>query len=109
MNDTSTYKVTTPYDGLTQFSFPHHKCVLSVGCGPNHYASWVVGERFGPKGSHHIPTSYEIGVFGEDGDLIQITSHDTVAGWQPIDMVQTILQKMERSDFNIKDLELFCE
>ena len=68
-----------------------------------------MGERFGPKGSQHLPTSYEIGVFHEDGDLIQITSHDTVAGWQPIDMVQTILDKMSQADFNFKDLEMFCD
>jgi|TARA_Y100000310_G_scaffold187534_1_gene187575 hypothetical protein len=108
MNDTITYKVTTPSDGLTQFTFTHHNCILSVGCGPNHYASWVVGDRDddGPK---HLPTSYEVAVFGEDGHLIQITSYDTVAGWQPIDMVQTLLDKMGRDDFNIKDLEFYCD
>ena len=100
--------VTIPRDGLTHFSFPHHKCILSVGCGPNHYATWVVGDRDsdGPK---HLPTSYEIGVFGEDGDLIQITSYDTVASYQRIDMVRTILDKMALDNFNIKDLEMFCD
>lgn len=60
----------------------------------------------GPK---YFPLSYEIGVRGEDGELIQITSYDTVAPYQSLDMVQTILQKMERDGFNIKDLELFCD
>lgn len=109
MIDSFKATVTTPRDGLTQFSFPHHKGVLSVGSGPNHYATWVVGDRDddGPK---HLPTSYEIAVMrGSDGGLIQITSHDTVAAYQRIDMVQTILDKMSQADFNIGDLEFFCD
>jgi hypothetical protein len=108
MNDTMTHKVTCPRNGLTQFSFPHHKCVLSVGSGPNHYATWVVGDRDsdGPK---HLPTSYELAVMNEDGDLIQITSYDTVAAYQRIDMVQILLDKMSQTDFDVRDLELFCD
>ena len=108
MIESQTATVTIPRDGLTQFSFPHHKCILSVGSGPNHYATWVIGDRDddGPK---HLPTSYELAVINEEGDLIQITSYDTVASYQRIDMVRIILDKMGREDFNIKDLELFCE
>ena len=109
MIESQTATVTNPVAGLTHFSFPHHKCILSVSYKTGSYATFVVGDRWDDTKDQHIPTSYEIGVFGEDGDLIQITSCDTVAPYQRIDMVQTILQKMERDDFNIKDLELFCD
>ena len=108
MNDTITYTVTTPRAGLTQFTFPNGY-VLSVGAGSGHYASWVVGDRYDREGTQHIPTSYEVAVLDPNGSFIPLTSCDDVAGWQSLDIVQTILGKMERDNFNPKDLELFCE
>ena len=100
--------MTTPRTGLTQFNFASGY-ILSVGYGMGHYASWVAGERFGPEGSQHIPTSFEVAVMDPNGDFLPITSSDQVAGWQSLDMVQTLVAKMERDNFNPKDLELFCD
>ena len=108
LESTSNYTVTTPRTGLTQLTFTNGY-VLSIGAGAGHYASWVVGERFGPEGSQHIPTSYELAVLDPNGIFIPLTSCDDVAGWQPLDMVQTIIQKMERDNFNPKDLEFYCD
>lgn len=110
MNDTkNTFTVTTsPKAGLTQFTFSNGY-VLSVGYGAGHYASWLIGERFGPEGSQHIPTSFEVAVMDPNGDFIKLTYCDAVAGWQSPDMVQTLLNKMGSEDFNPKDLELFCD
>ncbi len=104
----NSYTTETPRVGLTQFTFSNG-WVLSVGYGSGHYASWVVGERFGPEGSHFFPTSYEVAVLSPAGDMVSLTEHDSVAGWQSLDMVQTILQKMEREDFTPSDLTLYCE
>ena len=108
METLNTYTVTTPRVGLTQFNFANHY-TLSVGYGAGHYASWIDGERFGPEGSQHIPTSYEVAVLNPNGDFIKLTSCDDVAGWQSLDMVQTLVQKLERENFDPRDLELFCD
>jgi len=108
MNDTITYTVTTPKVGLTQLTFANGY-VLSIGAGTGHYASWLVGNRYDREGSQHIPTSYEVAVLAPNGSFIPLTSCDDVAGFQSLDTVQTILGKMERDNFNPKDLELFCE
>jgi hypothetical protein len=109
MNDMkNTFTVTTPRTGLTQFTFSNG-FVLSIGYGAGHYASWLVGERFGPEGSQHIPTSFEVAVMDPDGNFLPITSNDQVAGWQSLDMVQALADKMSRDNFNPKDLELYCD
>tara|TARA_R110000796_G_scaffold9573_6_gene32601 strand:+ start:498 stop:827 length:330 start_codon:yes stop_codon:yes gene_type:complete len=108
MNDTkNTFTVTTPRAGLTQFTFSNGY-VLSVGCGAGHYASWVVGERFGPEGSQHFPTSFEVAVMDPNGDFLPINISDDVAGWQSLDIVQALKDKMGRDTFDPKDLHFFC-
>jgi len=109
MIESQTATVTSPVSGLSHFSFPHHKCILSVAYKSGSYATFVAGDRFSDTKDQHIPLTYELAVFNEDSELIQITSHDTVAAYQRVDMIQTILDKMGREDFNIKDLELFCD
>ena len=109
MNESQTATVPLQGPGLTHFSFPHHKCILSVSCKRGSYATFVVGDRWSDPKDQHIPLTYELGVFNEDSELIQLTSVDTVAPYQRVDMIQTILDKMGREDFNIKDLELFCD
>ena len=99
LETTSNYTVTTPREGLVQATFKNG-CILSIGYGEGHYATHLLGV---------IPTSFEIAVFGPDGHFIALTDYDDVAGSQSLDMVQTILQKMERENFDPKDLELFCE
>jgi hypothetical protein len=104
----NTFTVTTPRVGLTQFTFSNGY-VLSVGYGAGHYASWLVGERFGPEGSQHIPISFEVAVINPNKNFIKLTSCDDVAARQSPDRVQTLLNKMGSEDFNPKDLELFCD
>ena len=108
LESTSNYTVTTPRTGLTQLTFSNGY-VLSIGAGAGHYASWVVGDRYDREGTQHIPTSYEVAVLDPNGDFIKLTSCDDVAGWQSLDIVQTILGKMGRDNFNPKDLEHICE
>ena len=107
-NNTNNFTVTTPRDGLTQFTFSNGY-VLAIGYGAGHYASWLDGERFGAEGTQHIPTSFEVAVMDPNGDFLPITSSDQVAGWQSLDMVQTLKEKMNRDNFNPKDLHLFCD
>jgi hypothetical protein len=102
------YSVTTPRTGLTQFTFSNG-CVLSVGYSRLHYASWMVGDRSGPEGSQHIPTSFEVEVRNGNGSCIWLTHFDSVAGWQSPSVVATLIQKMSREDFNPVDLIYFCE
>ena len=101
MNDTINYTVKEVRPGLVQATF-ENGCILSIGFGEGHYATHLFDGSL-------IPTSYEVAVFGPDGNFIKLTSYDDVAGSQSIDTVQTILQKMERDNFDPKDLELFCE
>jgi hypothetical protein len=109
MSESRKATVTNPCDGLVQASFPHHKCRLSIAFKTGSYATFLFGERYDTPERQHIPLSYEIGVFNEEGSLIQITPYDTVAPYQTLDMVRTILAKMEDEDFNPKDLEMFCD
>ena len=108
MKNNTSYTVTTPRTGLTQFNFANGY-VLSIGYGAGHYASWMSGERFGPEGSQHIPTSFEVAVMDQNGNFVRLTDCDDVAGWQSLDMVQTLKEKMNRDNFNPKDLHLFCD
>ena len=105
----NTITVSRPRDGLKQFTFSHHGYKLSVGFGANHYASWMVGERFGPEGSQHFPTTYEVAVLDEDDNFLPLTSMDQVAGWQSPDVVEALIQKMSRDDFDHKDLKFYCD
>ncbi len=98
MNDTKKYTVKHPREGLTQFVF-ENGYTLSVGCGKMHYSHNLGG----------IPTSFEIAVVRPFGGFVPLTEHDDVAGYQPLSMVETLLQKMGRDDFDAHDLELFCE
>ena len=104
----NTFTVTTPRAGLTQFTFSNGY-VLSVGYGAGHYADFLVGDRLGPEGSQHIPTSFEVAVMDPNREFIKLTYYDDVAARQSPDMVQKLLNKMGSEDFNPKDLELFCD
>tara|TARA_R110002012_G_scaffold318011_1_gene535421 strand:- start:560 stop:889 length:330 start_codon:yes stop_codon:yes gene_type:complete len=109
MNDKkNTFTVTNPRDGLTQLTFSNGY-VLSIGYGAGHYASWLVGDRFGPDGSHYIPTSYEVAVMDPNGAFLPIYGMDDVAGWQSLDIVQALKDRMSRDTFDPKDLHLFCD
>jgi len=107
MNDTINYTVKETHPGLVQANF-ENGYTLSIGFGAGHYATYLFGSsRLGKPG--FIPTSYEIAVLDPNGDFIKLTEYDDVAGQQSLDMVQTILQKMERDNFDPKDLELYCD
>ncbi len=105
----NTITVSRPRDGLKQFTFSHHSYKLSVGYGHGHYASWMVGERFGKEGSQHFPTSFEVAVLDEDRNFLPLTSCDDVAGWQSPDVVEALIKKMSRDDFDHKDLKFYCD
>ena len=106
MNDTMTYTVKEVRPGLVQATFTNGY-ILSIGFGEGHYATHLFDGPLGKPG--FIPTSFEVAVLDPKGDFIKLTEYDDVAGQQSLDMVQTILQKMERENFNPKDLELYCE
>ena len=98
----NSYTLSTPRTGLTQLTFPNGY-VLSIGYGTGHYASWVIGERFGPEGSHHFPTSFELAVMDKNGGFIPIGNHDDVAGWQPWEVIEALITKLESGDLNLME------
>jgi len=106
MTDTITYTAKELRPGLVQVLF-ENGYTLSIGFGDGHYATHLFNGPLGKAGI--IPTSFEVAVLDPKGDFIKLTEYDDVAGQQSLDMVQTILQKMERENFNPKDLELYCE
>jgi len=109
IQNTPIITVPTHRKRLKQVSFPHHDYVLSIGYGKGHYASWVVGGRWDEEGSQHFPTTFELAVLDKNGKFYPLTSCDDVAGWQPIDMIEIIVDRMSRRHFDIAELKYFCD
>jgi len=44
-----------------------------------------------------------------DNNFLPLTSSDQVAGWQSPDVVEALIKKMSRDDFDHKDLKFYCD
>jgi len=106
MNNTITYTAKELRPGLVQVIFKNGY-TLSIGFGDGHYATHLFNGPLGKAGL--IPTSYELAVLDPNGGFIKLTEDDDVAGQVKLDMVQTLIQKLERDNFDPKDLELYFD